>query len=146
MAESNIITYVPPMLFSIVAVAFLLLWRLKVITSWHWSAGFAQTALGFVLSTFSIQPIFDAFSSGMIFIGAAYCYGGGLLSHFGGSQLRALRRCIVAVYTPWLAYYVFVEQSLVRQLFLTDAVFALLLGVAVIAVTRKASRPVDKAL
>lgn len=146
MAETYIITYVPPTLFSIVAVAFLLLWRLKVITSWHWSAGFAQTALGFVLSTFSIQPMFDAFSSGMIFIGAAYCYGSGLLSHFCGTQLRVLRRWIVALYTPPLAYFVFVEQSLVRQLFLTDAVFALLLGVAVIAVTKNASRPVDKAL
>jgi hypothetical protein len=65
MAESNIITDAPPKLFSIVAVALRLLWRLMVITSWHWSAGSAQTALGFVLSTFSIQRIFDAFSSGM---------------------------------------------------------------------------------
>jgi hypothetical protein len=34
----------------------------------------------------------------------------------------------------------------VWQLFLTDAVFALLLGIAVITVARKASKAVDKAL
>jgi diguanylate cyclase (GGDEF)-like protein len=146
MGTSNIIIYVPPTLFSIVALAFFVLWRLKVIASWHWSAGFAQTAIGFVLSTFSIQPMFDAFSSGMIFIGAAYCYGSGLLTHFGGGRLRSIRLSIVAAYTPVLAYLVFVEQSLVWQLFLTDTVFAMLLGTAVIATGRKASRAVDKAL
>jgi diguanylate cyclase (GGDEF)-like protein len=146
MGASNIIIYVPPALFSIVAIAFFVLWRLKVIASWHWGAGFAQTALGFVLSTFSIQPMFDAFSSGLIFIGAAYCYGSGLLTHFHGPRLRAVRLGIVAVYIPMLAYLVFVEQSLIWQLFLTDAVFALLLGIAITAIGRNAFRAVDKAL
>lgn len=133
MGASNIIVYVPPMLFSIVAIAFFLLWRLRIITAWQWSAGFAQTAIGFVLSTFSIQPIFDAFSSGLVFIGAAYCYGTGLLAHFGASRQRRLRLALVAVYIPVLSYLVFVEQGLIWHLFLVDTAFALLLGIAVYA-------------
>lgn len=146
MGTSNIIVFVPPALFGIVAIAFLLLWRTGMITSWHWAAGFAQTALGFVLSTFSTQPMFDAFSSGMVFIGAAYCYGSGLLTHFDAPRLREARSCLVAVYAPILAYLVFIEQSLVWQLFLTDAAFALLLGIAVVAVVRHAERRIDIAL
>lgn len=143
---SNIIIYVPPTLFSIVALAFLCLWRMELMSSWHWSAGAAQTAIGFVLSTFSIHPMFDAFSSGMVFIGAAYCYGSGLLTHFEAPRLQLVRRSLVAIYTPMLAWLVFVEQSLVWQLFLTDAGFALLLGIAVLAVARRASRLIDIAL
>jgi diguanylate cyclase (GGDEF)-like protein len=143
---SYIIIFVPPALFTIVAIAFFVLWRMNVIASWHWSAGFAQTALGFVSSTFPIEPTFSAFSSGMIFIGAAYCYGSGLLIHFSGRRMRVIRQGIIAAYTPALAYIVFAKESLVWQLFLTDAVFALLLGIAVFAVARRASRPVDKAL
>lgn len=143
MGASNLIVYVPPVLFAIVALTFLCLWRTRLISSWHWAAGFAQTALGFVLSTFSTHPMFDAFSSGIVFIGAAYCYGTGLLSHFDAAPRRFTRRSLVAVYTPALAYLVFVEQSLIWQLFLTDAAFALLLGIAVITVTPRASRRID---
>lgn len=146
MGTSNIIVYVPPTLFSIVALAFLLLWQLKIISAWQWSAGFAQTAAGFVLSTFSVEPSFDAFSSGLIFIGAAYCYGSGLLTHFGAQRMRRERGLFVVAYTVALAYLVFVKQSLVYQLFLTDAGFAFLLGLAVFMVARRASRPVDIAL
>ena len=143
MGASNLMVYVPPILFNIVALTFLCLWRARVISSWHWAAGFAQTALGFVLSTFSTHPMFDAFSSGMVFIGAAYCYGSGLLSHFDVPNCRLARRSLIAVYTPVLAYLVFVEQSLVWQLFLTDAAFALLLGIAVVTVALRASRYID---
>lgn len=146
MGTSNIIVYVPPTLFSIVALAFFLLWQMKIISAWQWSAGFAQTAAGFALSTFSIEPAFDAFSSGLIFIGAAYCYGSGLLSHFGARRMRRGRGLFVASYTLALGYVVFVRDSLVYQLLLTDAGFALLLGLVVFVVARKASRPVDKAL
>ncbi|MDW9928052.1 diguanylate cyclase [Sinorhizobium medicae] len=146
MGTSSIIVYVPPTLFSIVSLAFLLLWHLKIISDWQWSAGFAQTAAGFVLSTFSIEPSFDAFSSGLIFIGAAYCYGSGLLTHFGAPRMRRGRCLFVVAYTLVLAYVVFVQQSLVYQLFLTDAAFAFLLGTAVLTVARRASRPVDIAL
>lgn len=146
MGTSNIIVYVPPTLFSIVSLTFLLLWQMKVISAWQWSAGFAQTAVGFVLSTCSFVPSFDAFSSGLVFIGAAYCYGSGLLAHFGARRMRRERGLFVVAYTSALAYLVFVEQSLVFQLFLTDAGFAFLLGFAVCMVARRASRPVDIAL
>ncbi|WP_050578966.1 GGDEF domain-containing protein [Sinorhizobium medicae] len=146
MGTSNLIVYVPPTLFGIVALAFLLLWQLKIISAWQWSAGFAQTAAGFVLSTFSTEPSFDAFNSGLIFIGAAYCYGSGLLIHFGVRRMRMERGLFVAAYTLALAYLVFVQQSLVYQLFLTDAGFAFLLGLAVFMVAGRASRPVDIAL
>jgi len=145
MTES-IVFYIPPILFSIVSLAFLLLWHLKVTPAWQWAAGFAQTAIGFILSTFPLEPMFAAFSSGLVFIGAAYCYGSGLMSHFRIRPNRRPRVAFVAVYTVFLIYCVYWRESLVDQLFLTDAGFALLLGWAVCVVARKASRPIDIAL
>jgi len=63
METSNLIIYVPPVLFSLVAECFFLLWHLKLSDTWYWGAGFAQTSLGFVISTFSIQPTLDAFAT-----------------------------------------------------------------------------------
>jgi len=146
MGTANLIAYVPPVLFSLVAVSFFLLWKLRLTPSWQWSAGFAQTSLGFVLSTFSIQPSFDAVASGTVFIGASYCYGSGLLSHFNGPFLRWPRLGFVAVYTVALFYLVFVEKSLVYQLFLTDMGFAFLLGWAIFLVRKRATRSIDLAL
>ncbi|TDW25623.1 hypothetical protein [Rhizobium gallicum] len=146
LGASNIIVYIPPSLFSIVALAFLLLWYLNIGPTLQWSAGFAQTAVGFVLSTFSIEPSFDAFASGLVFIGAAYCYGSALLAHFKAPALHVQRTLFVSLYTIVLCYLVFVKGSLVSQLFLTDAGFAFLLGMAVCFVWRKASRPIDVAL
>ncbi|MDK1376818.1 MULTISPECIES: GGDEF domain-containing protein [unclassified Sinorhizobium] len=146
MGEIDLIFYVPPVLFSIVTLAFVLLWQMKITPAWQWSAGFAQTAAGFVVSTFLTEPYSAAFASGLIFIGAAYCYGSGLLVHFNAPRLRIPRVLFAAAYSVVLTYIVFVEQSLVQQLFLTDVGFALLLGVAVLIVTRRASRPIDIAL
>lgn len=146
MNATNVIFYVPPITFTIVALAFFLLWRLKVTAAWQWSAGFAQTAIGFMLSTFLSDATFAAFASGVIFIGAAYCYGSGLMIHFGVPGWRKPRLAFVAAYMAALAYLVFAQQSLVSQLFVTDIGFALLLGFAVLMVARRASRPVDVAL
>lgn len=146
MGTSNLIIYVPPVLFSLVAGCFFLLWHRKLSPAWQWGAGFAQTALGFVLSTFSLQPSFDAFASGLVFIGASYCYGSGLLLHFETAPQRRQRLVFVAVYTIALIYLVFVEKSLIWQLFLTDIGFALLLGWAIFRVRRRASRAIDKLL
>lgn len=146
METSNLIVYVPPVLFNLVAGCFFLLWHLKLSDTWYWGAGFAQTALGFVISTFSIQPTFDAFASGLIFIGAAYCYGSGLLSHFKLARQNTQRLTFVALYTLALIYVVFVEKSLIYQLFLTDMAFAFLLGWAILRVRREAASGIDKAL
>jgi len=146
MGDSNLIFYIPPILFGIVALAFFLLWHLKVTPGWHWGAGFAQTSAGFVVSTFLPDQFLAAFASGMIFIGAAYCYGSGLLRHFRAPTFRMQRVSFVALYTVALAYSVYWKPSLIAQLFLTDAGFALLLGFAVWVVARKASRPIDIAL
>src|SRR5690606_13177266 len=96
--------------------------------------------------TFSIQPTFDAFASGLIFLGASYCYGSGLLSHFKVPMLTTQRLTFVALYTLALTYLVFVERSLISQLFLTDMAFAFLLGWAILRVWRQASSGIDKAL
>lgn len=146
METSNLIVYVPPVLFSLVAGCFFLLWHLKLSDTWYWGAGFAQTALGFVISTFSIQPTFDAFASGLIFMGASFCYGSGLLSHFKMPMQTTQRLSFVALYTLALIYLVFVEKSLISQLFLTDMAFAFLLGWAIVRVRRQAKAVIDKAL
>lgn len=146
MGAGDFLVYVPPALFAVLAVTFLLLWRQGLANSRQWSAGFAQTGMGFALSTFPVEPKFDAFVSGMIFIGAAYCYGSALLVHFGAERWRVARRLFVTGYSVLLVHSVFVLESLRYQLFLTDFGFACLLGFAVCIVVRKASGTTDIAL
>jgi len=142
----DIIVYIPPALFAFMAIAFFVLWRLKIATSWQWSAGFAQTGAGFAFSAFPISPGFDAFVSGMIFIGAAYCYASAILLHFNAPMHRLERRLFVLAYTLVHTYIVFVTADLRDELFLTDVSFACLLGLALYVVTPTASRPADKIL
>lgn len=146
MGESSIIVYVPPVLFGLVAVTFLLLWQQKIATNWQWGAGFGQTALGFSLSTFPIQPVFDAFASGMIFIGAAYCYSSAVFEHFQAYSFDRGRRWFVGAYTLLLIYFIFVLESLRYQVFLTDLAFACLIGLALAMAIPRARRSVDKML
>lgn len=146
MDASNFLVYVPPALFAVMAGAFLLLWHLGLANSWQWSAGFAQTGMGFAFSTFPVEPKFDAFASGLIFIGAAYCYASALLVHFGAARWRVGRRIFVAGYCALLVYVVYVLESLRYQLFLTDFGFACLLGFAVCVVIRKAAGTADVVL
>ncbi|MFN3506058.1 MAG: GGDEF domain-containing protein [Allorhizobium sp.] len=146
MGESSVIVYVPPVLFGLVAVTFLVLWQQKIVTNWQWGAGFGQTALGFSLSTFPIEPVFDAFASGMIFIGAAYCYSSALFEHFEARSFDRERRWFVGAYTLLLIYSIFVLDSLSYQLFLTDIAFACLIGLAFVLAIPKARRGVDKIL
>lgn len=146
MGESSVIVFIPPVLFGLVAATFLVLWRQEIVTNWQWGAGFGQTALGFSLSTFPIQPVFDAFVSGMIFIGAAYCYSSAVFEHFQVQSFDRGRRLFVGLYTVLLIYCVFVLDSLRYQLFLTDIAFACLVGLALIVAVPKAHRGADKIL
>lgn len=68
------------------------------------------------------------------------------MAHFRVQTRRAPRLVFLSVYSGLLALCVYWQQSLVAQLFLTDAGFALLLGWSVCLVVRKASRPIDIAL
>ena len=146
MGAGDFLVYVPPALFAVLAGTFLFLWRQGLANSWQWSAGFAQTGMGFALSTFPVEPKFDAFVSGMIFIGAAYCYGSALLVHFGAARWRIGRRLFVIGYSILLMHFVFVLESLRYQLFLTDFGFACLLGFAICTVSRRTSGAMDIAL
>lgn len=146
MGTSNLIYFVPPALLGIVAAAFFLLWRLGIVGTWHWGAAFAQSALGFVVSTFPIAPKFDSFVSGLIFIGAAYCYSIALRLHFRVPNRKVAHRLFVAGYTALLCFFVFGLESLTYQLFLTDFAFACMLGIAICSVATKARRPADVAL
>ncbi|MBD9639856.1 GGDEF domain-containing protein [Ensifer sp. ENS07] len=146
MGISDIIFFLPPALLGVVAIAFLLLWRLGIVSTWHWSAAFAQAGLGFVISTFPIAPKFDAFVSGMIFVGAACCYSIAIRLHFCVPIPKIGHRLFVAGYTVLLCYFVFGLESLKHQLFLTDFAFACVFGVAVFSVASKARRAADIAL
>ena len=146
MDASNIIFFLPPALLGVIAVAFFLLWRTGIVGSWHWGAAFAQSALGFVISTFSTEPKFDAFVSGLIFIGAAWCYSIAIRLHFRIRIPKTGHRLFVVGYTVLLCYFVFGLESLRHQLFLTDFAFACMLGVATFSVASKARRSADIAL
>ncbi|WP_417427319.1 diguanylate cyclase [Hoeflea sp.] len=146
MGASDVIVYVPPVLFAMIALAFLVLWYMGIATSWQWSAGFAQTGAGFAFSAFPISPVFDAFVSGLIFIGAAYCYGSAVLLHFKAPMHRLERRLFALGYLVVHTYIIFVTASLRDELLLTDVTFAVLLGSALCVVIPKASRPADIAM
>jgi diguanylate cyclase (GGDEF)-like protein len=146
MGTSNIIVYVPPVIFGMVAIIFLQLWRSGVATTWHWGAGFSLTAFGFLLSTFPVGPEFDAFVSSAIFIGAAYSYSSAVLMHFEAPLWHRARRLFCAVYLLLLVHTVFIMQSLRYQLLLTDAGFACLVALALVLSLPRASRGIDPIL
>lgn len=146
MDTNNIIAYLPPAMLGVIAITFLLLWRLKISTSWQWSAAFAQAGLGFALVAFPVSPTFDIFVAGLLYTGAAYCYGSAILLHFGVPMLRTRRRLFVVGYILVHAIVVLVVQSLRAELFLTDVAFACLLGVAIVNVRKKTSSLADRAM
>lgn len=146
MDTSNIIVYLPPAMLGVVAFAFLLLWHLKISTSWQWSAGFAQAGLGFALVPFPVSPTFDIFVAGLLYIGAAYCYGSAILLHFGAPMLRGARRLFVGGYIVVHTIVVLVLESLKVELFLTDVAFACLFGFALFNAATKASHLADRAM
>ncbi|MEI2302315.1 GGDEF domain-containing protein [Ensifer sp. MJa1] len=146
MDTSNLVVYLPPAMLGVVAVAFLLLWYLKISTSWQWSAGFAQAGLGFALVPFPVSPTFDIFVAGFLYIGAAYCYGSAILIHFGAPMLRVARRLFVGGYTVVHTIAVLVFESLRAELFLTDVAFACLFGLALFNAATKVSSLADRAM
>ncbi|WP_080662143.1 GGDEF domain-containing protein [Sinorhizobium meliloti] len=146
MDTNNIIVYLPPVMLGVVAFAFLLLWHLKISTSWQWSAAFAQAGLGFALVPFPVSPTFDIFVAGLLYIGAAYCYGSAILLHFGAPMQRRVRRLFVGGYIVVHTIVVFILESLKAELFLTDVAFACLLGFALFNVVAKVSNVADRAM
>ncbi|MGO6702241.1 hypothetical protein ACCS33_22755, partial [Rhizobium ruizarguesonis] len=146
MDTDNIIVYLPPMMLGVVAFAFLLLWHLKISTSWQWSAAFAQAGLGFALVPFPVSPTFDIFVAGLLYIGAAYCYGSAILVHFGADMQRVVRRVFVGGYIVVHTIVVLILGSLKAELFLTDVAFACLLGFALFNVVTKVSNLADRAM
>lgn len=146
MDTQNIIFYLPSAIFVILAFFFLLLWRLGLSSSWQWAAGFAQTACGFALSSFPVEPTFDQFVSGVFYTGAAYCYGSAILIHFGEDKWRTVRRPVAIGFMVPHTYLVLVEPSLRLDLFLIEMVFAFLLGFAVWKCAPKAKPAADLAL
>ncbi|MBB4066026.1 GGDEF domain-containing protein [Gellertiella hungarica] len=145
MDASTIIFYLPVTIYTVIALVFLLLWRMGLSSSWQWAAGFAQTGAGFALSAFPIDPVFDEFVSGIIYTGAAYCYGGALLVHFGQQRLRRIRRTLALGFMVPHVYFVFINESLRWDLFAIEMVFAALLSVALWAVRREARNTADRA-
>ncbi|WP_074070045.1 GGDEF domain-containing protein [Rhizobium gallicum] len=128
MEMQNIIFYLPSSLFLIMAFVFLLLWRIGLSSSWQWGAGFAQTASGFALSSFPIEPTFDQFTSGILYIGAAYSYGSAILIHFEQPLRQWTRRALAIGFLAPHTYLVLIIPSLRWDLFLIEIVFACLLG------------------
>ncbi|MGN7737877.1 GGDEF domain-containing protein [Ensifer sp. 22564] len=146
MDTQNVIFYLPSTIFVILALFFLLLWRLGLSSSWQWAAGFAQTASGFALSTFPIEATFDQFVSGVFYTGAAYCYGSAILIHFGQDKSRSVRRPLAIGFMVPHIYLVLVEPSLRLDLFLIEMVFAALLGFSLWKAAPKAKLAADLAL
>lgn len=146
MDDQGLLLYLPTVVFIGLALFFQLLWRLGLASSWQWSAGFVQTGMGFGLSTFPVEPQFDQLASGILFIGAAYCYGSALMIHFGTDRLIMLRRSLAAFFLIPHLHYVFVDPNLKLVLFNIEMVFAGQLAIAVFMVLGRSRNSADRVL
>lgn len=146
MQSQDLIFYLPTAIMSIIAILFAVLWKLGIASSWKWAAGFAQTSLGFALSTYPIEPTFDEFVSGFLYTGAAYCYGSAILIHFWQPMWQKTRLAMVAAFAVAHVYFVLIDPSLRWDLFLIEMVFASLLGLPIWLVLPKAKNASDMAL
>ncbi len=146
MDTHDLFFFLPSTIFTILAFSFLLLWRLKLSSSWQWAAGFAQTAAGFALSSFPIEPTFDQFVSGLLYTSAAYCYGSAILIHFSSDLMQRVRRAIALGFIGPHIYLVLVQPSLRLDLFLIEMVFALLTGLVVLKARKLTSTTADQFL
>lgn len=142
----NIIFYLPAPILLLLACTFFLLWRIGLASAWQWSAGFLQTGCGFALSSFPIEPSFDQFVSGLLYTGAAYCYGSAILLHFDKPLLQRARRLVAFGFLLPHAVLVLAVPRLRWDLFLIEIVFALLIGMAIVTVAREAKQPADRSL
>lgn len=131
METQNILFFLPTTILAIVSIVFWFLWRSNLSSSWQWAAGFAQTTAGFALSSFPIEPTFDQFTSGFLYIGAAYCYGSAILIHFKRPIFRKTRLGMVLGFTVTHLLFILWMPSLRWDLFLIEAVFSALFGFAV---------------
>lgn len=132
MDATDLLAYLPVIVFMMLSLFFLLLWRVKLASSWQWSAGFLQTCSGFALSTFPVEPHFDQLASGALFVGAAYCYGSALMIHFGADLRLSARRGLASAFIVPHAYFIFIDPNLRIVLFVIEMVFAALMIVAVV--------------
>lgn len=146
MEATDLLAYLPVIVFMMLSLFFLLLWRVKLASSWQWSAGFFQTGSGFALSTFPIEPHFDQLASGVLFVGAAYCYGSALMIHFGTDLRLSARRGLALAFLVPHAYFIFIDPNLRIVLFVIEMVFAALVFVAVISVADRAKEYADRFL
>ncbi|AOG12593.1 diguanylate cyclase domain protein (plasmid) [Agrobacterium sp. RAC06] len=146
MDAKDLLFYLPLTVFMGLSVFFLLLWRLGLASSWHWSVGCLQTALGFALSTFPVEPRFDQLASGILFIGAAYCYGSALMIHFGVDRAALLRRGLALSFLVPHIYLVFFDPNLRLVLFVIEMVFSSLLAIAVFKVIGRSKNTADRFL
>lgn len=146
MDAKDLLFYLPLTVFMGLSVFFLLLWRLGLASSWHWSVGFLQTGLGFALSTFPVEPRFDQLASGILFIGAAYCYGSALMIHFGVDRMAFLRRGLALSFLAPHIYLVFIDPNLRLVLFVIEMVFSSLLAIAVFKVIGRSKNAADRFL
>lgn len=143
MNTHELLFYIPTAIISIIAAAFLALWRLSLASSWQWAAGFALTASGFALSSFPIEPTFDQLTSGFLFIGAAYCYGSATLIHFRAGSLRRVQVGLVIAFVVPHIHFVLIEPSLRSDLFLIEMTFALMLVSVLVSVFKRAANGAD---
>lgn len=146
MEATNLLAYLPVIVFMMLSLFFLVLWRAKLASSWQWSAGFFQTCSGFALSTFPIEPHFDQLASGIVFVGAAYCYGSALMIHFGTDLRLSARRGVAFAFLVPHAYFIFIDPNLRIVLFVIEMVFAALIIVAVVSVIDRAKALADRFL
>ncbi len=146
MDAKDLLFYLPLTVFMGLASFFLLLWRVGLASSWQWSAGFLQTGLGFGLSTFPMEPQFDQLASGILFIGAAYCYGSALMIHFGVDRMTLVRRGLALSFLVPHIYFVFIDPNLRLVLFAIEMVFSSLLAIAVFKVVGRSKNAADRFL
>lgn len=113
-----------------------------------WGLGFCAAAGGFAVPILAhaLPPMWQALCADALFYLAFYAYGQALLVRFGLTSLRLPLAAFVVLAYGLLAYFVVVQGNLRGELATSDIGCAFLLGLPLLTVAGRITRPMDKLL
>lgn len=110
------------------------------------SASVLRRALRGAILGHALPPMWQALCADALFYLAFYAYGQALLARFGLTSLRLPLAAFVVLAYGLLAYFVVVQGNLRGELATSDIGCAILLGLPLLTIAGRISRPMDKLL
>ncbi|MDO6965559.1 GGDEF domain-containing protein [Rhizobium alvei] len=139
-------SFILPVMMLAVATTCLALSRLGLQAALQWGLGFGLCALGFLFQIpFEHEP-FAVVLSDVSFAFGYFFYGQALLVHFGQPTAQRIRQWILLAYIPFETFVVFAFGDARIQVLLNDLVVAVMLGLPLLDIMRKARYRDERAL